>query len=51
MELARGNLESSGETWYSVVNRSEDAAAKIATSYSAAELELFNKAVRIYTGH
>ena len=45
MELARGNLENSGETWYSVVNRSEDAAAKIAAAYSPAELELFNKAV------
>ena len=47
MELARGTMEDTGQKWYGLVNRSDDAAAKIATAYSPAELELFNKAVSL----
>ena len=46
LELARGHMEDSGEVWYGLVNRSVDSAAKLGSVYSAAELELFNKAVR-----
>ena len=45
MELAQAHMEESGEVWYGLVNRREDAAAKLATTYSPAELSLFNKAV------
>jgi len=47
MELTRGTMEDTGQKWYGLVNRSDDAAAKIATAYSPAELELFNKAVSL----
>ena len=47
MELARGTMEDTGQKWYGLVNRSDDPAAKIATAYSPAELELFNKAVSL----
>ena len=49
LELARGNAEDTGEVWYALVNRAADSAAKIGSCYSPAELELFNKAVSIYT--
>ena len=48
MELARAYMEDSGQVWYGLVNRREDAAAKLATTYSPAELNLFNKAVSTY---
>lgn len=47
MELARGYMEDTGEVWYGLVNRNSDAAAKISSGYTEAELELFNKAVGI----
>lgn len=45
MELANVRMESSGEKWVGVANRAQDAASKIATSYTLAELEFFRKAV------
>ena len=47
MELAHGCMEDSGERWYALVNRSPDLAARLSCSYSAAELELFNKIVSV----
>ena len=48
MELARGHMEDTGEVWYGLVNRSTDAASKVGSGYSPAELELFNKAVSFW---
>lgn len=45
MELANVRMESSGEKWVGVTNRAQDAASKIATTYTLAELEFFRKAV------
>eukprot|EP00731_Ephydatia_muelleri_P031845 Em0023g352a len=45
MELANVRMESSGEKWVGVANRAQDAASKIATSYTLAELEFFRKAM------
>ena len=47
MELARGYMEDNGEVWYGLVNRNSDAAAKISSGYTAAELEFFNRAVSL----
>lgn len=44
MELANVRMESSGEKWVGVTNRAQDAASKIATTYTLAELEFFRKA-------
>lgn len=43
MELAQSRMEASAARWYGLVNRVQDPAAKIATSYSQPELEFFNK--------
>ena len=45
MELVHSRLEDSNERWYGLVNRTADPAAKIASGYSPAELEFFNKVV------
>ena len=45
LELATVRMESSGEKWVGVVNRAQDAASKLATTYTLAELEFFRKAV------
>ena len=45
MELATVRMENSGEKWVGVVNRVQDAASKLATTYTPAELEFFRKAV------
>lgn len=45
LELAQARMEDRAEVWYGVVNRSPDVAAKISSSFSPAELELFNKVV------
>jgi len=45
MHLAHSTMEDSPIQWYALVNRSQDPAAKIASGYSPAELELFNKVV------
>ena len=47
MELARGYMEDTGEVWYGLVNRNSDAAAKIGSGYTAAQLEFFNRAVSL----
>lgn len=47
MELARGYMEDTGEVWYGLVNRNSDAAAKISSGYTEAELEFFNRAVSL----
>ena len=41
-------MEDTGEVWYGLVNRSTDAASKVGSGYSPAELELFNKAVSFW---
>jgi len=43
MHLAHSTMEDSPIQWYALVNHSQDPAAKIASGYSPAELELFNK--------
>ena len=45
MEVAKAHMEDTGEVWYGLVNRNNDAAAAISSGYTPAELELFNKAV------
>ena len=45
LELCKTRLEDREETWYAVVNRNPDAAAKIASKFTAQELEFFNKMV------
>ena len=47
MVIAKGHMEDTGEVWYGLVNRNADAAAKISSGYTPAELELFNKAVSV----
>ena len=45
MQVAHSIMEDSPIQWYALVNRSQDPAAKIASHYNPAELELFNKVV------
>ena len=45
LELAQSRMEDSPALWCGLVNRSPDAAAKISSKFSPAELELFNKVV------
>ena len=45
LELAQARMEDSPALWCGLVNRSPDAAAKISSKFSPAELELFNKVV------
>ncbi len=45
MQVVHSLMEDSFEHWYGLVNRSADAGAKIATRYTLAELEFFNKVV------
>ena len=45
LEFAQARLEDSPAIWCGFVNRSSDAAAKISSKFSPAELELFNKVV------
>jgi hypothetical protein len=47
MEIAKGHMEDTGEVWYGLVNRNCDAAAKISSGYTPAELELFDKALEM----
>ena len=46
MELSHVHLEDAPKQWYGLVNRTQDAAASAASSYSQAELEFFNHVVR-----
>ncbi|XP_064394464.1 non-structural maintenance of chromosomes element 1 homolog isoform X2 [Halichondria panicea] len=43
MQIVHSLMEDSYERWYGLVNRSADPGAKIATRYTLAELEFFNK--------
>ena len=45
LELAQARMEDSPTLWCGIVNRSPDAAAKISSKFTPAELELFNKVV------
>lgn len=45
MEVGVARMEDGPTHWYGLVNRNQDAAAKAGTSYSPAELQLFNKVV------
>ena len=45
LELAQARMEDSPALWCGLVNQSPDAAAKISSKSSPAELELFNKVV------
>ena len=45
LELSQARMEDSPALWCGIVNRSPDAAAKISSKFTAAELELFNKVV------
>lgn len=45
LELAQARMEDTPAIWCGFVNRSSDAAAKISSKFSPAELELFNKVV------
>lgn len=47
MQLVHSTMEDSPARWYALVNRSQDPAAKIASNYTPAELELFNKVVGV----
>ena len=47
MQLVHSTMEDSPACWYALVNRSQDPAAKIASNYTPAELELFNKVVGV----
>ncbi len=45
LEIASSQMEDSAALWYGLVNRSEDPAATVASTYSPAELAFFNKIV------
>ena len=47
MQLVHSTMEDSPARWYALINRSQDPAAKIASNYTPAELELFNKVVGV----
>lgn len=47
LELAQARMEDSPRVWCGFVNRSPDAAAKVSSKFSPAELELFNKVVSV----
>lgn len=48
MQVVNARMEDCSERWYGLVNRSADPAAKIATSYTAAQLEFFNKVIETF---